>query len=41
MLQVAYKAVNNIAKPNGLLPTLFIFNIYPCIIIDLPFSLLQ
>ena len=39
MLQIAFKAVNDTAGPNGLVLTLFIFGAYPCIIMDsLPLS---
>ncbi len=34
ILQMAFKAVNNTAGPDGLVPTLFIFGAYPCIIMD-------
>lgn len=38
MLQMAFKAVNNIAGPNGFVLTLLFFGAYPCIIMDLPLS---
>lgn len=41
MLQIAFKAINNITSPNGLILTLFIFNAYSCIVINLLFSLLE
>ena len=31
-LQMAFKAINNSAGPNGLIPTLLVFGAYPCII---------
>ena len=38
MLQMAFKAVNDTVGPDGLVPTLFVFNTYPYIIIDSPLS---
>ena len=29
---MAFKAINNSAGPNGLIPTLLVFRAYPCII---------
>ena len=37
---MAFKAVNDTAKLNGLILTLFVFGAYPCIVTDLPPSLL-
>ena len=34
MLQMAFKAINDIAGPNGLVSTLLVFGAYPCIVID-------
>ena len=34
MLQIAFKVVNDIAGPNGLVLTLLIFGVYPHIVID-------
>ena len=34
MLEMAFKAVNDTAGPNGLVPTLFAFSAYPYIITD-------
>ena len=34
MLQIAFKAVNDTAGPDGLVPTLLIFDAYPCIVTD-------
>ena len=31
ILQMAVKAINNIAGPNGLVPTLLVIKAYPCI----------
>lgn len=36
-----FKAVNDIVSPNSLIPTLLVFGVYPCIVTDLLFSLLQ
>ncbi len=36
MLQMAFKAVNDIVGPDGLVSTLLIFGVYPCIIMDSP-----
>lgn len=36
MIQMAFKAVNNIAGPNSLVHTLFVFSANPCIVMDLP-----
>jgi len=36
ILQMAVKAVNNLAGPNGLVPTLLVFGAYPCMTKDLP-----
>ena len=36
MIQIAFKAVNNIAGPDDLVPTLLIFGVYPQIVTDLP-----
>lgn len=36
MRQMAFKAVNDTAGPDGLVPTLFVFGAYPRIVIDLP-----
>ena len=38
---MAFKAVNNTAGPVSLVPTLFVFGVYPCIVTDSPSSLLQ
>ena len=38
MLQMAFKAVNDIAGPNGLIPILLIFGADPRIVTDLPLS---
>lgn len=35
MLQMVFKAVNNTTRPNGLVPTLLVFDAYPRIVIDL------
>lgn len=40
MLQMAFKAVNNTAGPNGLVPTLLVFGAYLDIVTDSPLSLL-
>lgn len=37
MLQIAFKAINDIIRLDGLIPTLFVFDIYFCMIIDLPY----
>jgi hypothetical protein len=29
ILQIAVKAINNTARPNGLVPTLLVFSVYP------------
>ena len=34
MLQMVFKAINNIAGPNGLIPTLLIFDAYFCFVTD-------
>ena len=34
ILQMLFKAINNIAGPNSLVLSLFVFSAYPCIIID-------
>jgi hypothetical protein len=31
-LQIAFKAINDSAGPNGLIPTLLVFRAYPCIV---------
>ncbi len=36
ILQMVFKAVNNIAGPDGLVPTLLVFGVYPCIVMDSP-----
>ncbi len=36
ILQMAFKAINDIAGPDGLVPTLLVFVTYPRIIMDLP-----
>ena len=41
MLQMLFKAVNDIAGPNGLVPTLLVFGAYPCIVTDSPPSASQ
>lgn len=40
VLQIAFKAINDTAALDNLIPTLFIFDAYPRIVIDSPFSLL-
>lgn len=37
MLQMAFKGINNIANHNGLVLTLLVFGVYPCIITDFLF----
>ena len=37
-LQLAVKAVNNIAGPDGIVPTLLVFGAYPCITNEDPLS---
>lgn len=32
---MTFKAVNDTAGPDGLVPTFFIFGVYPCIVTDL------
>jgi hypothetical protein len=39
VLQIALKALNDTAGPNGLVPTLLVFGTYPCINADSPPSL--
>lgn len=41
MLQMVFKAVNNTASPYNLVPTLFIFGIYPYIVTYSIFSAFQ
>ena len=41
ILQMAFKAVNNTAGSDSLIPTLFIFSAYPRIVTNLPPSLSQ
>ena len=41
MLQIAFKTINNIAGPNGLVSTLLVFNVYSCIVTDSPPSASQ
>ena len=41
MLQMAFKAVNDTAGPDGLIPTLFVFRAYSCIVTDSPPSAFQ
>ena len=41
MLQMVFKAVYDTAGLNGLVPTLFIFDAYPCIITDSPLLAFQ
>ncbi len=31
-LQIAFKAINNTARPNRLVPILLVFGTYPCIV---------
>ena len=38
LLQIVFKAVNNTAGPDGLIPTLLVFSAYSRIVIDLPSS---
>ncbi len=40
ILQMAVKAINNLASPNSLVPTLLVFSAYPHITNNLPPSLL-
>ena len=41
IIQMAFKAVNNTAGPDSLVPTLLVFGVYSCIITDFPTSAFQ
>ncbi len=41
MLQMVFKAVNDTTRPNSLVPTLLVFGVYPCIVMDSSYIPLQ